>query len=58
MRNKLERRYLSLLVKHGKLVEKEVDTQHRLRQIQNAQKEVEEDLAELEKKGISLNTIR
>ena len=58
MRNKLERKYLSLLVQRGKLGQMEVDAQHRLRQIKNAQKEVEEDLAELEKKGISLNTIR
>ena len=58
MRNKLERRYLSLLVKRGKLGQMEVDAQHRLRQIKNAQKEVEDELAELEKQGISLNTIR
>lgn len=58
MRSKQERRYLSLLVKHGKLGSMEVDAKHRLRLIKMAQKEVEEELEELEKQGISLNTIR
>lgn len=58
MRSKQERRYLSLLVKHSKLGLMEVDAEHRLRLIKMAQKDVEEELEELKKQGISLNTIR
>ena len=58
MRSKKERRYLSLLVKRSKLGLMEVDAEHRLRLIKMAQKEVAEELEELKKQGISLNTIR
>ena len=58
MRNKKERRYLSVLVKRSKLGLMEVDAEHRLRLIKMAQKEVAEELEELKKQGISLNTIR
>ena len=58
MRSKKERRYLSLLVKRSKLGLMEVDAESRLRQIKMAQNEVAEELEELKKQGISLNTIR
>ncbi len=49
---------MSLLVKRSKLGLMEVDAENRLRQIKMAQNEVAEELEELKKQGISLNTIR